>query len=194
MLEETGEPYQTVWLDYATSMRAPDYLRINPMGKVPTIVHDEVVITETAAIVTYLADRFPAASLIPAAGSGQRGTFYRWLFFAAGPLEQAVTARSQKWTVTPEQEGMVGFGTYERTLATLETALKPGPYICGQQFTAADVYVGSQLHWGMLFGTIGKKPLFEDYVARLHDRPASQRANTLNEAYLMQQADPGKAD
>ncbi|HPQ97336.1 MAG: glutathione S-transferase family protein [Thiothrix sp.] len=181
MLEELGEPYETVWLDYATSMQAPEYLAVNPMGKVPALKHGDALVTETAAICAYLADTFPAKNLIPPAGSPQRATYYRWLFFAAGPVEQAVVTRSQKWSVTPEQEGFLGFGNYNKTISTLRSALQPGPYICGEQFTAADVYVGSHISWGLLFGTIEKHPDFEAYAQRLYARPAYQRTQQLNE-------------
>lgn len=186
MLEELGEPYEIVWLDYATSMQAPEYLTINPMGKVPALKHGAALVTETAAICTYLADAFPEQNLIPPAGSAQRAAFYRWMFFAAGPVEQAVTVKAQKWSVTPEQEGFVGFGSYDKTIATLLTALQPGPYICGEKFTAADVYVGSHISWGMLFGTMEKYPEFEEYVQRLYARPAYQRTRQRNEEHRKQ--------
>lgn len=182
MLEELGEPYETVWLDYETTMQAPDYLGINPMGKVPAIKHGDTVITEVAAICTYLAARYPEKGLIPAIDDPALGTFYRWLYFAAGPLEQAITVHSQGWEVKPEQEMTVGFGNYTKTIETLKTALQNGPYICGEQFTAADVYVGAQLRWGLMFGTIEKTPVFEAYVERLSARPALQRSEQINDA------------
>ena len=154
------------------------------MGKVPALTHGAAVVTETAAICTYLADRFPELHLIPPVNDPRRADFFRWLFFAAGPLEAAVTAKSMAWEVPKEKSSFVGFGSYLDTLHALEAALKPGPYICGDQFTAADVYVGSSLSWGMLFGTIEKRLVFETYVARLNARPASVRANQINEAYL----------
>jgi len=184
MLEEVGLPYETVWLEYGTSMKAPPYLAINPMGKVPALRHGDAVVTEAAAICAYLADRFPEQGLIPPAGDPRRAAFFRWLFFAAGPLEMAATVRSMQWQVPEGKNSVVGFGTHEDTLRALETALAHGPYVCGEQFTAADVYVGSSLGWGMMFGTIEKRPVFEAYVGRLFGRPAAQRANALNEEYL----------
>jgi glutathione S-transferase len=184
MMEEIGQPYETVWLDYGTSMKAADYLAINPMGKVPAIQHGAAMVTEAAAICAYLADCFPEKNLIPPPGHASRAAYYRWLFFAAGPLEAAVTAKALGWQV-PEGKGvMAGFGSLGETLAALEQALTPGPYICGEQFTAADVYVGSSLGWGMLFGTIEKRPVFEAYAQRVRARPAAQQADRLNEAYL----------
>jgi glutathione S-transferase len=188
MMEELGLPYDTVWLEFGPPMKSPDYLAINPMGKVPALKHGSAVVTETAAICAYLADRFPEQKLIPPVNDPRRADFYRWLFFAAGPLEAAVTAKSLGWTVAEGKSGFVGFGSYLETLHALEAALQPGPYLCGEQFTAADVYVGSSLGWGMMFGTIEKRPVFEAYVARLYARPAAVRANQINEAYLKSKA------
>lgn len=186
MLEEIAEPYETVWLDFATTMQAPEYLAVNPMGKVPALQHGAALVTETAAICAYLADRFPEKNLIPPANDPARAAYFRWLFFAAGPLEQAVTAKSLGWQVPEGREGFVGFGSYEKTINTLEQALAATTYLCGEQFTAADVYVGSHLGWGMLFGTIEKRPVFAAYVARLYARPAYLQANRLNEEKLKQ--------
>ncbi len=184
MLEEIGLPYETVWLEFGPAMKSAEYLAVNPMGKVPALKHGGVVVTEVAAICAYLADRFPEKKLIPPSGHPDRAAYFRWLFFAAGPVELAVTAKSLGWQVPEGKSGFVGFGSYDATLNALEQALTPGPYICGEQFTAADVYVGSQLGWGMMFGTLEKRPLFEAYVGRLHARPAAQQANRLNEDYL----------
>lgn len=186
MLEEIAEPYETVWLDYATTMQASEYLAVNPMGKVPALQHGTALVTETAAICAYLADRFPEKNLIPPANDPARAAYFRWLFFAAGPLEQAVTAKSLGWQVPEGKAGFVGFGSYEKTIDTLEQALANTTYLCGEQFTAADVYVGSHLGWGMLFGTIERRPVFEAYVARLYARPAYLQANRLNEEKLKQ--------
>lgn len=184
MLEEMGLPYETVWLDFGSPMKGSDYLRVNPMGKVPALRHGNVSVTEAAAICAYLADRFPEKNLIPPPDHPSRAAYFRWLFFAAGPLELAVTAKALGWQVPEGKSSFVGFGSYSATMDAIETALVPGPYICGEQFTAADVYVGSQLGWGMMFGTIEKRPLFEAYVGRLYARPAALQANRINEDYL----------
>jgi glutathione S-transferase len=184
MLEETGVPYETVWLDFGSTMKSSDYLRVNPMGKVPALKHGDVSVTEAGAICAYLADRFPEKHLIPPPSHPSRAAYFRWLFFAAGPLELAVTAKALGWQVPEGKSSFVGFGSYSATMDALETALMPGPYICGEQFTAADVYVGSQLGWGMMFGTIEKRALFEAYVGRLYARPAAVQANRINEDYL----------
>ena len=184
MLEEIGLPYETIWLQFGASMKSSEYLGVNPMGKIPALKHGSAVITETAAICTYLADRFPEKNLIPPLNHPHRAAYFRWMFFAAGPLEIAVTAKSLGWQVPEGKSGMVGFGSYSEAINAIEKALMPGPYICGEQFTAADVYVGSQLDWGMMFGAIEKRPLFEAYVGRLHARPAAQQAKHINEDYL----------
>ena len=182
MLEEVGEPYDTVLLDYGTTMKGADYLAVNPMGKVPAIRHGDTVVTEAAAICAYLADAFPAAGLAPPPGDQRRGPYYRWMFFAAGPVEAAVTNKSQGFESDKKQ--MLGYGSFEDTMSALERAISRGPYICGDQFTAADVYVGSQIGWGLMFGTIDERPGFKDYVGRLHARPAARRANELDDAAM----------
>lgn len=184
MMEEVGEPYTTVWLDYGSSMKAPEYLAVNPMGKVPALRHGTAVVTEAAAICAYLGDRFPEKGLIPPTGAPARADYFRWLFFAAGPLEQAVVARSLGWQVPEGRSAMVGFGSYDNTLDALEQGLSKGPFVCGEQFTAADVYVGSSVSWGLMFGTIEKRPVFEAYATRVQARPAYQRALEINEARL----------
>ena len=183
MLEEVGAPYETKVVDYAL-MKSADYLAVNPMGKVPAITHKGEAVTETAAICAYLADAFPEAGLIPPVGHRKRGTYFRWLFFAAGPVEAAVTNKALKVEVNEEQSRFVGYGNFDAAIDALELALKPGPYICGDQFTAADLYVGSQIGYGMLFGSIEKRPLFEDYFARLQARPAAIRARELDDALM----------
>lgn len=173
MLEEIGQPYQTHVLEYGTTMKAPDYLSINPMGKVPTIVHDGQVVTEVAAICAYLAEAFPEAGLAPR--PNERAAYYRWLFFAAGPIESAVVNNTLGFTIPPERRGMVGYGSYEDAVAVLEGRLAASPYVAGDRFTAADVYVGSQVGWGMMFKTLPVRPAFVAYWDRLKDRPARLR-------------------
>lgn len=173
MLEEIGQPYQTHVLEYGTTMKAPDYLSINPMGKVPTIVHDGQVVTEVAAICAYLAEAFPEAGLAPR--PNERAAYFRWLFFAAGPIESAVVNNTLGFTIPPERRGMVGYGSYEDAVAVLEGRLAASPYVAGDRFTAADVYVGSQVGWGMMFKTLPVRPAFVAYWDRLKDRPARLR-------------------
>ncbi len=143
MLEEIGEPYETVLLDYGTTMKAPEFLAVNPMGKVPALRHGDTVVTEAAAICAYLADMFPDRGLAPPPGNQRRGPYYRWLFFAAGPVEAVVTGKSLGLLAPADKKGMAGYGSYEETVAALEHAVSRGPYLCGDHFTAADVYVGS---------------------------------------------------
>ncbi len=150
------------------------------MMKVPTIVHDGVVVTECAAICLYLADAFPAAKLAPSLSD--RADYYRWTFFASGPLEQAVTNKSMGWSAEDgAKEGMLGYGSFERTVDALDEKLKTTEaFICGATFTAADVYVGSAVDWGMAFGTLPKRDSFEAYAARLRERPAYKKAKAID--------------
>jgi len=188
MLEEVSEPYRTEVLDFGTTMKAPAYLAVNPMGKVPAIRHGDVVVTEAAAICAYLADAFPQAGLAPEPGSRLRGPYYRWLFFAAGPLEAAVTNKALGF-LAPEGRGqaMAGYGSYEAVMDALEGAVSRGDYLVGDRFTAADLYVGAHLAWGLMFGSIDKRPAFERYAARLEARPAAQRANAFDDALMPDQ-------
>ncbi len=180
MLEEVGAEYETVVLGYEGAMKTAEYLKINPMGKVPSIQHGDVVVTECAAICAYLADVFPNAGLAPALEN--RGSYYRWLFFSAGPVESSVTFKSMGIELTAQQELSAGCGNFETVLTTLESIFSKSPYVAGPKFTAADVYVGSQIWWGMSFGTIERKPLFTEYVDRLQEREAFQRAQELDGA------------
>ena len=185
MLEETGQPYRAEVLEYGAPMKSPQYLAINPMGKVPAIVHGGVVVTECAAICAWLADAFPEAGLAPAPGDPLRGPYYRWLFFAAGPLEAAVTAKSLGLLAPPEKSGMAGYGSYEQTVDALETVVAgAAPWLLGERFSAADVYVGSQVVWGQQFGSLPARPAFATYAARLQARDAYRRATALDDAMM----------
>ena len=183
MLEEVGQPYRTEFLEYGTTMKSPDYLAINPMGKVPAIVHRGTVVTEVAAICAYLADVFPEAGLAPPHGDPTRGAYYRWLFFTAGPVEAAVTAKALNALAPPERARMTGYGTFEDTVSTLEQAAgSASPWLLGEQFTAADVYVGSQVLWGTMFKTLPERDAFARYAERLRERAAYVRASEIDDA------------
>lgn len=183
MLEEIGQPYETHFLRYGEEMNAPAYTAINPMAKVPAVVHNGTVITECAAICVYLAEVFPQVGLAPT--DAERAKYYRALFFAAGPVEQAVTNRTMGWSNDdPMKTGMLGYGTYERAIAGLETLLGDGPYICGDRFTAADVYVGSAIGWGLDFGTVPERPAFRAYRNHLYAREAYARAKAKDDAAI----------
>ena len=185
MLEELGRPYCTEVLGYGTSMKSADYLALNPMGKVPTITHRGVVVTEGAAICTYLADAYPEAGLAPAFDDPARGTYLRWMFFAAGPVEAAVTANSLGLLPPADKAGMVGYGSYDQTVDALETAVSgPGPWILGDRFSAADVYVGSQIAWGLMFKSLPDRDAFKAYAARIMSRPAAVRAREIDDALI----------
>lgn len=175
MLEEIGIPYKVEILNFDTTMKDESYRAVNPMGKVPTIVHGKKIITECAAICAYLADAFPQAELAPS--PADRADYYRWMFFAAGPLEAAVSNRALGFEVPAGSERMIGYGSYADVMDTLEISVRNNPYIAGEKFSAADVYVGSQIGWGLQFGSIEKRPAFEQYFGRLALRDAYLRAS-----------------
>jgi glutathione S-transferase len=187
MLEEVGQPYKTEVLDYASTMKGSAYLAINPMGKVPALRHGDAVVTETAAICAYLADAFPQAKLAPPPGDRQRAPYYRWMFFAAGPVEAATSNKALNFVVPPGRERMIGYGTFEQTMDALEGAVSKEKYLLGGNFSAADVYVGSAIGFGLMFGTMEKRPAFEQYWQRLSVRLAFSRAKELDDALAAQQ-------
>ena len=187
MLEEIGQPYRTELLEYETTMKAAAYRAINPMGKVPAIRHGDTIVTEGAAICAYLADVFPQAGLAPPLGDRRRGPYYRWLFFAAGPVEAAATNKTLGFDVPAGKERMAGYGCYADVMHALESALSQSDYVAGDRFTAADVYFGSQIGWGMMFGSIEKRPVFEQYWARISTRPAALRAKAIDDGLMAEQ-------
>lgn len=180
MLEEVGVPYDVEILGFGEPMKAPAYLAINPMGKVPALVHRGAVVTEGAAICAYLADVFPEAGLGPR--PEEKASYYRWLLFGAGPVEQATSSKALGLEPDAEQERMVGFGTLGRVIDTLEAVVAAQPFLAGERFTAADVFTGSMIAWNLQFGTFDKRPALLDYVERITGRPASKRAAALDDA------------
>lgn len=179
-LHEAGADYEQVLVDWAAKPAA--LIAANPMGKVPTLIHHtpggDHVVTECAAICAYLAQVHPEAGLLPAAD--EAADYYRWMFFAAGPVEQAVVSRAMGWEVPADRQGMVGFGSYERVLDTLEAHLSDKAFVCGQRFTMADVYVGSQVDWGLTFGSIPPRPAFVAYAEQLQAREAYKTAKGID--------------
>lgn len=180
MLEEVGSPYRTEVLEYGTTMKAADYLAINRLGKVPAIRHGAAVVTEAAAICAYLADAFPDAGLAPP--RPERASYYRWLFFFSGPVEAAVINRAMGFDVPADKRAMAGYGALEQMMDVAEQAVTASEYMAGDTFSAADVYCGSQIGWGLQFGTIEKRPAFVDYWGRISNREAYRRAQELDEA------------
>ncbi|QYF86746.1 glutathione S-transferase family protein [Brevundimonas sp. PAMC22021] len=184
MLEEIEQPYQ-VEVRAFEQLKSPEFLAVNPMGKVPTLVHGQAVVTEAAAICAYLADAFPQAELAPAPSDPLRALYYRWLFFAAGPMEAAVTAKALNLLAPAERAGMVGYGSFEQMVDALEGAVASAdPWLCGERFTAADVYLGSQVLWGMQFKTLPEREAFTAYAARLTARDAYRRAAAADDALI----------
>jgi glutathione S-transferase len=178
MLEEIGEPYETQILHYGTTMKQEPYLSINPMGKVPAIVHNGKVVTEVAAICCYLADAFPHARLAP--DPSDRADYYRWIFFTAGPVETAFSNQAQGWEPPADKQAMFGYGTYDLAINTLEKALTGRPFIAGDRFTAADLFVGAYVNFMLQFNLLEPRPAFTDYAARMTDRQAFRRAKEID--------------
>lgn len=172
MLEEVGQPYETEVIAY-DQLKNEHYMAVNPMGKVPAIKHRGHVVTECAAICAYLADVFPEAGLGPR--DEEKADYYRWLFYAAGPVEQAVTNHYAKWEPSPEQERMFGYGSYDKVVSVLDELFSLRDYVCGERFTAADVYVGSAIMWGTQFGNLPQRDSFARYSDRLKAREPFQR-------------------
>ena len=174
MLEELGVPYEMKILDVANmEHKAPEYLAINPMGKVPAITHHGTPVTETAAICLYLADAFPEAGLAPALNSPERGAYYRWSFFAAATLEYAMFDKA--FNREPAKPGTIGYGDYDSTVNVTAQAVAKGPYLLGEHFTAVDVVMGMAIHLGLVFNMLPLRDEFTTYIARLKERPAFQR-------------------
>lgn len=189
MLEETGAPYETVVLDYASTMKDATYRAINPMMKVPAIRHRDKVVTEGGAICAYLAEAFPDAGLAPTAD--ERADYYRWLFFAAGPLEAAITNKTMGVEPNADQQRMAGYGHFDLAASVFAEAVGRHPYIAGDRFTAADVYVGSAAMWYTQFGLLPKTETVMAYIARLADRPAYVRAAQIDDALIAAQQPAG---
>lgn len=192
MLEEVGAPYSVEAMEFGPEMKTPDYLAINPMGKVPAIRHGKMVVTEVAAICAYLADQFPEKKLAPPPQSPERGAYYRWLFFMAGPFEMATSARAYGWKIDSSNAQAVSCGLVDDSINTLEKVLAQTPYVCGDQFTAADVLVSSYLWWEMSQKNVPSNEVFQEYVKRTESRPAAKRANELDDA-LLEQMKPATA-
>ncbi len=187
MLEEVGQPYRTEVLEYGTTMKAPAYLAINPMGKVPALKHGDAIVTEAGAICAYLADAFPQARLAPVPGDRRRAPYLRWMFYAAGCVEPAAWLKAMQFEPPEDRRRMVGFGTMGEVLAALEGALSNGDYILGDMFSAADIYLGSQIGWGTQFGTLEMRPAFAPYLQRIFARPAAIHARAIDDALVAAQ-------
>jgi len=181
-LEEIGQPYETILLAYGPPMKSPEFLAVNPMGKVPVLTHGEEVVTETGAIIAYLADSFPQAKLAPPPGDPLRGRYLRWMFFAAGPLEESTSAKGFGWELPRDMGRRSGYGSMDAVLTAIEAAIAPGPFILGEQFSAVDIYMGSKIAWSMRGGMLEKRPSFEAYLGRILSRPAAIRANEIDNA------------
>lgn len=181
LLEELEVPYVARVMQYDTTIKSAEYLAVNPMGKVPAIDDNGVIVTEVAAICTYLADKYPEKKLAPALDDPERGTYLRWLFFIAGPMEMASTARAYNWNIDKENSMAVGCGMMDDTVNALEQALQGREYLCGSRFLAVDLLLASYLAWGMLQKTIPERDVFKTYLAKIQQRPAAIRANEIDD-------------
>lgn len=180
MLEEVGAPYELRWIDLMKGDgKKPEFLAINPMGKLPTLVDGDTVVTESAAIGLYLADRYAPGRLAPALDDPRRGTYFRWSLFAPSVVEPGSMAKVAKWEFKP---GQAGWGDYATMVDTMEKAVAVGPFLLGEQFTMADVIFGGTLRYMMRFDMVEKRPGFVAYAERLEARPALQRAEAKNAA------------
>lgn len=184
MLEETGLPYEEVLLDYASTMKAPEYLAINPMGKVPALRHGDTVVTESVAIGLYLADLVPEKRLAPPVGSAERGPYYRWLLFLAGPLEALLTAKHAGALASPVS---AGYGAEGDVVRVLEQAVAGKTHLAGDRFTAADLYMTAYLNFYMQFGMLDRLPAFEAFCVHHAERPAALKALARDEALMAAQ-------
>jgi glutathione S-transferase len=190
MLEEVGRPYETEIIAY-DRMKSPEYLAVNPMGKVPAIKHNGQIVTECAAICAYLADVFPEASLCPR--DDEKADYYRWLFYAAGPVEAAVSNKAAGWEPAEDKQRMFGYGSFDKVVAVLDELFSLRDYVCGDRFTAADVYVGSQLMFPMQFGMLPEKDSFKRYRDRLQSRDAYKRGQEIDGQVSVQPPQPQPA-
>jgi len=181
LLEELEVPYVARIMQYGTTIKSAEYLAVNPMGKVPAIDDNGVIVTEVAAICTYLADKYPEKQLAPALDDPERGSYLRWLFFIAGPMEMASTARAYNWNIDKESSMAVGCGMMDDTVHALEQALTGNEYLCGNRFTAVDLLLASYLYWGLSQKTIPEKAVFKTYAEKILKRPASVRANEIDD-------------
>lgn len=180
MLEEIGAPYERVPIDIRSGAQStPAYRAVNPMMKVPALADGDVRVAESGAILAYLAERFPEAGLAPPVGDLRRGDYLRWLFFSAGCVEAAFT---QIFAKVDLPSSAAGWGSAERVFDVVEAGVSGRPWLLGDAFSAADVAIGSDLHFGALFGILPDRPAFADYVARCRARPAFQRAQAINAA------------
>lgn len=192
-LHEVGADHDEQLLAYGKPMYSENYLAINPMGKVPAIVHDDIIVTECAAICLYLAQAFPEADLLPQTLS-EHADYLRWSFFGAGPLEQAIVNHSMGWgdDADPQVQGRLGYGSYERTMQTLSGLFEKRDYVCGNRFTAADIYLGAQVDWGLQFKTVTETPALKAYAERLRAREPYKAAKAIDEMHIekMQSTEP----
>ena len=186
MLEECGAEYETVLMNFGEDLHSPAYLAVNPMGKLPALKYGDTVITEASAIITFLADLFPQAQLAPAQVDGQRGEYYRWLFYTASSVEAALMEVAFQFPIQPAMRKTLGYGSMEQVIATLDGQLQQQPYLTGEAFQACDLLLAGVLMFAIRSKAIAPTAAMQDYLARIMARPALQAMNQISEAQLAQ--------
>ena len=184
MLEEIGQPYDVKVMTFGGDIKSPEYLQLNPMGKVPALMHKGTIITEVAAICAYLAEQFPQANLAPPVDSPERGSYYRWLFFVVGPFEMANSAKAFGWTIDDKTAVSAGCGHIQDSINTVKQTLAKQPYLCGDNFSAADLLMASYIGWETMMKVLEPNPVFAEYLERCCKRPAAKRADDLDNALM----------
>ena len=178
LLEEVGCEYTLEYVDLKAGAHKQDgFKALNTMGKIPTLLDGDAVVTEVAAIGMYLADKYAPGRLAPALDAPERGTYLRWICYGPSVIEPGCMAKAANWEFKPQS---AGWGTYDEMLATIDTAIDDGPFLLGETFTMADMLFGGTVGWMMQFGMLPKKPAWEAYVARLEERPARRRSREIN--------------
>lgn len=189
MLEECGAEYETVLVNLSSGLQDPDFLAINPMGKLPALQYGDAVITEAAAIITFLADLYPQAQLAPSVGTAERGGYYRWLFFSVNSVEAALMEAAFHFNITPDMRKTLGYGSLERVLQTIDSQLAKQPYLLGNAFQSCDLVLSGLLMLAIRSKTLTPTAAMQDYLARIMARPAFQAMLTISEQQQQQLTD-----
>lgn len=186
MLEECGAEYETVLMNFGEDLHSPAYLAVNPMGKLPALKYGDTVITEASAIITFLADLFPQAKLAPAQVDGQRGEYYRWLFYTASSVEAALMEVAFQLPIQPSMRKSLGYGSMEQVIATLDGQLSKQSYLLGEHFQGCDLLLAGLLMFAIRSGALSPTPAMQAYLARITERAAYQKMLQMGEAQMAQ--------
>ena len=186
MLEECGAEYETVLMNFGEDLHSPAYLAVNPMGKLPALKYGDTVITEASAIITFLADLFPQAQLAPAQVDGQRGEYYRWLFYTANSVEAALMEVAFQFPIQPAMRKSLGYGSMEQVIATLDVQLSKQSYLLGEHFQSCDLLLAGLLMFAIRTGTLSPTPNMQAYLGRITERTAYQKMLQIGEKQMAQ--------